>query len=221
MARLRSRGVRAVVMVALGIIVVTPGQGADGAVADPMVTSPAREETRGGRSTEATRPAAAVAGATASAVVGARADPEQRRDRSRTALWAWPLAGTPTVVHGYDPPAVRWGAGHRGIDLAGIQGESVRAVEAGVVTHSGKIAGVGVVSVTHASGLRSTYQPVADRIPRGTRVARGDQLGRLDEGGHCRLRACLHLGALRGRDGYVDPTPLLLGVELTLLPVEP
>ncbi len=34
------------------------------------------------------------------------------------------------------------------------------------------------------------------------------------------IRACLHLGAVRNRDDYVDPTPLLLGVELTLLPVD-
>ena len=67
--------------------------------------------------------------------------------------------------------------------------------------------------------LRSTYQPVSDRVGRGERVARGDRIGTLDVGGHCLLADCLHLGAVRGRDTYVDPTPLLLGAELTLLPV--
>ncbi|ANS80680.1 Membrane protein [Serinicoccus hydrothermalis] len=166
-------------------------------------------------------PDVAVVGASASGVLGAReASGGTARDRGRTALWGWPLAGTPAVVHGFDPPEQRWSAGHRGIDLAGVAGEAVLAVDDGVVTYSGTIAGVGMVSVTHASGLRSTYQPVADRVGRGTRVARGDGLGRLGEGGHCVLQACLHLGAVRGRDGYVDPTPLLMGVELTLLPVE-
>ncbi|WP_299519902.1 peptidoglycan DD-metalloendopeptidase family protein [uncultured Serinicoccus sp.] len=142
-------------------------------------------------------------------------------DQERATHWGWPLAGVPEVARGFDPPARRWGAGHRGIDLVGVVGESVLATDAGVVTFSGVVAGVGVVSVTHADGLRSTYQPVSDRIGRGARVARGDRLAVLDGGGHCPIRDCLHLGAVRGRDTYVDPTPLLVGVELTLLPLAP
>lgn len=142
-------------------------------------------------------------------------------DRRRTALWDWPLVGTPPVVKTFDPPAKRWLPGHRGIDLAGVAGEQVLSVDAGVVTFSGQVAGVGVVSVTHDSGLRSTYQPVEDRVTKGERVSRGQHLGTLDTvGSHCVLRDCLHLGAVRGRDAYVDPLPLLLGVELTLLPVD-
>lgn len=136
----------------------------------------------------------------------------------RRTRWGWPLLGTPTIVAAYDPPARRWLPGHRGVDLAGVRGEPVLAVEAGVVSYSGEIAGVGVVSVTHADGLRSTYQPVAHRVGRGTRVGRGEELGVLDLGGHCILHDCLHLGARRG-ETYVDPTPLLLALELTLLPV--
>lgn len=141
-------------------------------------------------------------------------------DRSETAIWGWPLAPVPEIVKRFDPPAQRWLPGHRGIDLAGVAGEPVLAVEAGVVTYSGQVAGVGIISVTHASGLRSTYQPVAERLDRGSRVGRGERIGVLDSAGsHCAPRDCLHLGAVRDRDSYVDPTPLLLGVELTLLPV--
>lgn len=155
-----------------------------------------------------------------SQVLGTRETTEAARDRGDTTVWGWPLAGVPDLVHGFDPPEHRWSAGHRGVDLAGVAGEPVLAVEAGVVTYSGVVAGVGVVSLTHASGLRSTYQPVSDRPERGDRLARGTVLGRLDAGGgHCAPADCLHLGAVRGRDGYVDPLPLLLGVELTLRPV--
>lgn len=157
------------------------------------------------------------AGVVASSLLGGRAP----ADRAETTLWGWPLVGRPEIVRGFDPPPKRWLPGHRGIDLAGVAGEQVLAVEAGVVTYSGQIAGVGVVSVTHASGLRSTYQPVTDRVSRGDRVERGDPLGVLDVGGHCILADCLHLGAVRGRHAYVDPTPLLLGVDLALLPVAP
>ena len=161
-------------------------------------------------------------GTVASTVLGTRpAVPLPGVDRRTTALWQWPLAGAPVVVRGFDPPEQRWLAGHRGIDLAGVAGEPVLAVEDGVVAYSGTIAGVGVVSVDHASGLRSTYQPVTDRVRRGARVARGDVLGRLGTGGHCLLADCLHLGARRGRHHYVDPTPLLRPLELSLLPVDP
>lgn len=162
-------------------------------------------------------PPEAEPGILASSLLGFR---EPLTDARETTLWGWPLAGVPTIVRGFDPPAQRWLPGHRGIDLAGIVGEPVLAVDDGVVTFSGEIAGVGMVSLTHGSGLRSTYQPVADRPSRGDRVRRGDRIGVLDGGGHCPLADCLHLGAVRGRDAYVDPTPLLLGVDLALLPVE-
>lgn len=137
-------------------------------------------------------------------------------------MWGWPLVGTPVIVAPFDRPEQRWLPGHRGIDLAGVAGEPVLAVEAGVVTFSGVIAGVGMVSLTHRNGLRSTYQPVSSEVARGDRLARGQQLGTLGaDGSHCAPRDCLHLGAVRGRDDYVDPTPLLLGVELSLLPVAP
>lgn len=148
--------------------------------------------------------------------------PTSPGDRRRTARWGWPLVGVPPVVATFDPPAQRWLPGHRGIDLAGIAGEAVLAVDAGVVTFSGTVGGVGVVSVTHEGGLRSTYQPVEDPAARGARVRRGQRIGTLGTtASHCLVQDCLHLGAVRGPDTYVDPLPLLLGAELTLLPVGP
>lgn len=159
-------------------------------------------------------------GSVVSAVLGTRESGGAVGDRERTALWGWPLAGRPDVVERFDPPEQRWLAGHRGVDLAGVAGEPVLAVDDGVVAWSGTVAGVGVVSVDHVGGLRSTYQPVTDRVSRGSRVARGDRLGRLDLGGHCMVVDCLHLGARRGRHAYVDPLPLLRPMELSLLPVD-
>ncbi|KUG51577.1 hypothetical protein AVL62_09655 [Serinicoccus chungangensis] len=170
----------------------------------------------------AAAPVVSSSGALVSVLLGLRVPTVDTAtgDRQSTALWGWPLAGVPEILQGFDPPEHRWGRGHRGVDLAGLPGERVLAVDGGVVSFSGEVAGMGVVSVTHPSGLRSTYQPVGARVAQGTRVARGDPLGRLTSGGHCAVHDCLHLGAVRGRDGYVDPTPLLLGVELTLLPHE-
>lgn len=153
-----------------------------------------------------------------SAALGLRGvEPSAEVTRRPATRWGWPLPGVPPIVRPYDPPAQRWLPGHRGIDLRGVEGEPVLAVEAGVVSYSGTIAGVGIVSVTHADGLRSTYQPVEDRVPQGTRVGRGSAIGVLGVG-HCPPGACLHLGARRG-EHYVDPTPLLQPLELTLVPL--
>lgn len=133
--------------------------------------------------------------------------------------WQWPLPGQPRVVKHFDPPGQPWLRGHRGIDLAGITTSRVLAVADGTVTYSGRIAGVGIVSVTHDSGIRSTYQPVTDRISRGEHVRAGDQLGLLgDFGSHCLLRTCLHLGAVWGKRDYVDPLLFLQPWEISLLP---
>lgn len=112
--------------------------------------------------------------------------------------------------------------GHRGVDLAGFTYAPVLAVADGTVSYSGRIAGVGIVSVTHPSGVRSTYQPVTERIEQGQPVSAGDRLGLLGVlGSHCLPRTCLHLGAVRGKDDYLDPLLFLQAWELTLLPHEP
>ncbi|MFY0405856.1 peptidoglycan DD-metalloendopeptidase family protein [Solicola sp. PLA-1-18] len=122
--------------------------------------------------------------------------------------WRWPLAPTPEVVRGFEAPADRYGPGHRGADLLGTPGATVRAVADGVVRHVGVVAGVAVVSVDHGGEI-STYQPVAGEVEVGNRVAAGDALGRLLlVGSHCVPRACLHLGRRIGRE-YADPLALL------------
>jgi murein DD-endopeptidase MepM/ murein hydrolase activator NlpD len=133
--------------------------------------------------------------------------------------WAWPLSPQPSVVRPFLRPATRYGTGHRGVDLAGSTGQAVLAVEAGTVTHVGRIAGRGTVSVLHASGVRSTYQPVDPVVTSGQAVGRGTRLGRLAaSGSHCQP-ACLHLGAVRG-EAYLDPLVFLVGGRrVRLLPL--
>jgi murein DD-endopeptidase MepM/ murein hydrolase activator NlpD len=122
--------------------------------------------------------------------------------------WAWPLAGPPAIVHAFDPPAEPWQPGHRGVDLAGVEGEPVYAAGSGRVTYAGLVAGVGVVTVTHGE-LRTTYQPVAATVRTGERATAGQQIGTLDgAGSHCAPSACLHWG-LRQGEVYLDPTSLI------------
>ena len=123
----------------------------------------------------------------------------------------WPLQPRPAVVTPYDPPPERWLPGHRGVDLdAGSDPtHTVVAAGDGVVVFAGAVAGRPVVSIDHAGGLRTTYEPVTPTVTVGTRLRRGQPIGVL-EAGHqgCGAAWCLHWGARRGRD-YLDPTALV------------
>ncbi|OIV38560.1 hypothetical protein BIV57_05140 [Mangrovactinospora gilvigrisea] len=137
------------------------------------------------------------------------------------AVGRWPLA--PPVVRGFRPPAVRWGPGHRGVDLRGAAGDAVRAAAAGRVAFAGRVAGRGVVTVelpgTGRPPLRTTYEPVAAQLRVGEQVRAGQVLGLLSGPlGHCPAGPCLHWGLRRG-DAYLDPLLLLGPVHARLTPV--
>ncbi|GIJ45799.1 peptidase [Virgisporangium aliadipatigenens] len=131
----------------------------------------------------------------------------------------WPLDGTPTVVRPFAPPPEPWLPGHRGADLAGAPGAVVRAAGAGTVTFAGNVAGVGVVSVEHPGGLRTTYQPLVVTVVAGQAVEAGAPLGTLLAGHEgCPVEACLHWGLRRG-DVYLDPLALFGTARVRLLPL--
>lgn len=137
--------------------------------------------------------------------------------------YGWPLAPMPAVARPFDQPPFRYGRGHRGADLVGGVGQAVLAARDGVVVFAGPVAGRGVVSVEHADGLRTTYEPVTGTVAVGVRVARGDPIGAL-EAGHagCPAEACLHWGVRRGvrsTSEYMDPLVLLRPRHVRLLPL--
>lgn len=120
----------------------------------------------------------------------------------------WPLAPAPEVAADFDPPEQTWNAGHRGVDLLGGAGQQVLAAASGQVTFAGRLAGRGVVVVSHGE-LRTTYEPVAADVRTGDTVDAGTRIGILEAGaGHCVPRTCLHWGLLRGEE-YLDPLSLL------------
>jgi murein DD-endopeptidase MepM/ murein hydrolase activator NlpD len=136
-------------------------------------------------------------------------------------IWTWPLAPPPSVVAPFQAPAGPYAPGHRGVDLSGTPGARILAAGGGVVAFAGRVAGVGVVSVDHPGGLRTTYQPVTPAVVRGEAVTRGQVLGLLaGSGGHCPPAACLHWGLRRGAT-YLDPLALLgpVAIRVRLLPV--
>jgi murein DD-endopeptidase MepM/ murein hydrolase activator NlpD len=132
----------------------------------------------------------------------------------------WPVDGPPRVVRRFDPPPRPWLPGHRGVDLAAAPGSPVRSSGTGQVLFAGLVAGRPVVSVGHAGGLRTTYEPVRPVLRAGDRVEAGQPLGFL-LGGHpgCPTTACLHWG-LRQGEVYLDPLALLGLGRVRLLPVQ-
>ncbi|GAB2759539.1 M23 family metallopeptidase [Streptomyces bullii] len=125
---------------------------------------------------------------------------------------AWPVGARPEVLRSWEPPATRYGRGHRGVDLAAAPGTPVRAVTAGRVSFAGRVAGRGVVSVelrgTGDPPLRTTYEPVTASVKKDEEVAAGEVIGTVDPtGSHC-TAPCVHWGLLRGGT-YLDPLSLL------------
>jgi murein DD-endopeptidase MepM/ murein hydrolase activator NlpD len=133
--------------------------------------------------------------------------------------WIWPLTPVPAVVRAFTPPPLPWLPGHRGVDLAGTAGQPVRAAGAGVVAFAGVVAGTPVVSVDHASGLRTTYEPVTAVVRAGDVVAVGQPLGML-VAGHpgCPVLTCLHWGLRRGAT-YLNPLWLVRPYRVRLKPL--
>lgn len=108
------------------------------------------------------------------------------------------------VVRSFDPPEQRYGAGHRGVDLAAEPGEPVASSLPGIVTFSGEVARRGWVTVDHGGGLQTTYGVLDPRlVASGARVDAGQELGRVaSTAEHVDWGARLH-------GEYIDPLRLL------------
>ena len=137
----------------------------------------------------------------------------------------WPLRPRPAVVRVFDAPRPNWTAGHRGVDLAGIDGQPVYASGAATVVFAGLLAGRPVVSLAHLGGLRTSYEPVTAVVRPGQQVDSSTPIGTLEPGhAGCAARACLHWGAIwspAARADYVDPIGLLASTPIRLKPVGP
>lgn len=122
-----------------------------------------------------------------------------------------------TVLRPFDQPAHKYGPGHRGVDLNVEIGDDVVAAEDGVVAFAGMVAGKPVVSIDHADGIRTTYEPVHAAVREGQAVNEGDFIGVL--GHSVDGFPGLSWGARIGRDTYIDPLSLLGEPVIRLKPL--
>jgi murein DD-endopeptidase MepM/ murein hydrolase activator NlpD len=133
------------------------------------------------------------------------------------ARFSWPLTSPHPVLRRFEPPSRPFGPGHRGVDLGGVAGQPVLAAGDGVVRYAGPLVDRPVISIEHAGGLRTTYEPVLPTVRPGQQVSRGQLVGRLQPGHPGCLAVCLHWGAHRGTE-YLDPLRLVSTGGVRLLP---
>jgi len=136
------------------------------------------------------------------------------------AMAGWPFAGTrgATVLgFGAEYPAADGStATHRGVDIAGAPGDSVRAPLAGTVSFAGRVPGIGggtilAVTLQTESGDVTLLPLSGCDVVRGQSLAQGEAVGSLAEGGDGSYAgAHLHVG-LRTGSLYLDPA-VVLGV---------
>ena len=151
-------------------------------------------------------------------------------DASRTVRveYQWPTGGEAPVAAPFSAPPQRWLPGHRGVDLHAGSGATILAPADGLVAFRGTIAGRPVLSIDHADGVRTSYEPVDSGLTVGESVRAGEPIGTLgidvrgdgDAGPH--RDGVLHWGA-REREGggewsYIDPLSLLGDRIIRLLP---
>lgn len=141
---------------------------------------------------------------------------------SADAGFVLPVPGRAVVLTAFEPPATRYGRGHRGVDLAAATGVPVRSAGDGTVVFAGNLAGRGVVSVAHPVGIRTTYEPVGASVRPGQHVQAGTVIGSLAAGhASCAPGSCLHWGARLPDGSYLDPMGLLTGLQVRLKPWDP
>lgn len=136
--------------------------------------------------------------------------------------WAWPLKPPLAVIHPFIAPLNDYGTGHRGIDLLAVPGSTVHAPDDGVVHYAGMVAGRPVLSIAHAGGTLSSFEPVATELLAGAAVRQGEAIGWTVESpaAHC-AQGCLHFGVRRNGQ-YVSPLNYLGGIPPSvLLPTRP
>lgn len=139
---------------------------------------------------------------------------------ARESGWSAPVDGASPadVLRGFAAPDRPWGRGHRGVDLAAPPGAPVLAPAAGQVVFAGVVVDRPVVTLEHADGTRTSFEPVEAEAATGARLARGEQLGRVAAvPTHC-ARPCVHWGVREpggwrvGQavfDRYLDPLVLI------------
>lgn len=133
--------------------------------------------------------------------------------------YRWPIPAPREILRPFSVGPHPWSAGHRGVDLALPDPHHPRVYAAadGQVTFAGTVVGRTVVSIMHADGVRTTYQPVEPAVKKGDYVRAGQLIGTVNHLHSPCPRLCVHWGAKTGKKTYLNPLSLVI-TEVILLP---
>lgn len=124
--------------------------------------------------------------------------------------YGWPSGSAVPILRAFDVGEHNWLPGHRGVDLAMAVDDPVLAAADGTVMYAGKLNDRELVSIEHDDGVRTTYEPISPVVKKGQAVTRGEIIGHVADD-HCVISSCLHWGAKKGSDTYINPLSLLGG----------
>jgi len=133
--------------------------------------------------------------------------------------WGLPLAAPALLVHQFRSPNSDYSSGHRGVDYAVIDDQDLLAPSAGTLVFTGMVANKPVVTILHAGGYRSTFEPACASLPKGSNLLAGQHFGSVcakKYQSHCRPSLCLHF-ALKLDDKYLSPLALIGGLAPSVL----
>jgi len=131
--------------------------------------------------------------------------------------WQMPFLSPHALIRPYLQPNSDYSAGHRGIDLSASIGETIYAPADGEVRFSGKLVDRGVLSIIHAGGMISEFEPICSTLQPGDKVKKGTPVGSLCNLDvtyklHCPTSTCVHF-SLRIAGAYVSPQALIGGLN--------
>ncbi|GAA1745924.1 M23 family metallopeptidase [Rothia terrae] len=136
--------------------------------------------------------------------------------------WQSPVGDPYSVERHFKKPPKKWNAGHRGVDFSATASTKVVAPEAGTISFSGKVVDRTVITITHPDGKKSSFEPVTNPLPIGTKVTKGQPIAAIDASQHhCpSLTLCVHWGVRKG-DEYINPWLLIeTQAPSILLPID-
>ncbi|WP_170206102.1 M23 family metallopeptidase [Klugiella xanthotipulae] len=141
--------------------------------------------------------------------------------------WQLPVIAPLRVSRPFIAPEHRYAAGHRGVDLAVTEAAPVTAPAAGVVHFVGLVVDRPVLSIQHANGYLSSFEPVNAVVVAGQLIAAGEPVGTVGTSTHCSetlgahtASGCLHMG-VRVEGDYLNPM-IFFGLDArpVLLPLD-